>query len=92
MNRVISRELVAVIAVTGLAVMAISILQPVLPLYLTSIGVTPTILGLMFSVAMIGMIFGESSGGWLADRVGIRIPLSVGTFVCAPIVLCFVFT
>jgi len=91
MNRIISRELAAVIAVVSLAVMAMSVLQPVLPLYLTSIGVSPTILGLMFSVAMMGMVFGESSGGWLADRIGARVPLSVGTFVCAPIILCFVF-
>jgi MFS family permease len=91
MNRIISRELAAVIAIVSLAVMAMSVLQPVLPLYLTSIGVNPTILGLMFSVAMIGMVFGESSGGWLADKIGARVPLSVGTFVCAPIVLCFVF-
>jgi MFS family permease len=92
MNRIISRELAAVIAIVSLAVMAMSVLQPVLPLYLTSIGVNPTVLGLMFSVAMIGMVFGESSGGWLADKVGIRIPLSVGTFVCVPIIICFVFT
>jgi MFS family permease len=92
MNRIIPQGLAAIIAIISLAVMAMSVLQPVLPLYLTSIGINPTILGLMFSVAMIGMVFGESSGGWLADKVGVRIPLSVGTFVCAPIVLCFVFT
>lgn len=71
--------------------MAMAVLQPVLPLYLTSIGVVPTILGLMFSVAMIGMVIGESSGGWIADKVGLKIPLSAGTFLCAPAVLCFVF-
>lgn len=91
MNRIINRDLAAVITIVSLAVMAISVLQPVLPLYLTTIGINPTILGLMFSVAMIGMVFGESSGGWLADKIGLKVPLSVGTFVCAPIVLCFVF-
>jgi len=79
-------------AIMGMGVLAISVLQPILPLYLASIGVVPTILGLMFSVAMIGMVFGESTGGWIADRVGLRVPLSVGTFVCAPVVLCFVLT
>lgn len=92
MNKVINRELAAVIAIVSLAVMAMSVLQPVLPLHLTAIGVNPTILGLMFSVAMIGMVFGESSGGWLADKIGVRIPLGIGTFACAPIILCFVFT
>ncbi len=45
----------------GLGVLAMSMLQPVLPLYLTSIDVSPEVLGLMFSVAMVGMVFGESS-------------------------------
>jgi MFS family permease len=92
MNRVFNRELVSVIAIVSLAVMAMSVLQPVLPLYLTSIGVNPTVLGLMFSVGMIGMVFGESSAGWLADKIGVRVPLGIGTIACVPLILCFVFT
>ena len=92
MNRVFNRELVSVIAIVSLAVMAMSVLQPVLPLYLTSIGVSPTVLGLMFSVGMVGMVFGESSAGWLADKVGVKIPLGIGTIACIPLILCFVFT
>jgi MFS family permease len=93
-NRVFNRELVSVIAIVSLAVMSMSVLQPVLPLYLTqpSIGVSATVLGLMFSVGMVGMVFGESFGGWLADKVGIRVPLGIGTIACVPLVLCFVFT
>ena len=92
MNKVVNRELVAVVAIVCLAVMAMSILQPVLPLYLTSLGINTTILGLMFSIGMAGMVFGESGGGWLADKVGIKIPLGMGTFACVPLILCFVFT
>ena len=92
MNRIFNRELVSVIATVSLAVMAMSVLQPVLPLFLTSIGVSPTVLGLMFSVGMIGMVFGESSAGWLADKVGVKIPLGIGTIACIPLILCFVFT
>lgn len=69
MNRIINRDLAAVITIVSLAVMAISVLQPVLPLYLTTIGINPTILGLMFSVAMIGMVFGESSGDGSLTRL-----------------------
>lgn len=58
MKRLASSELITVIAVMGLGVLAMSILRPILPLYLTSIGVSPEILGLMFSVAMVGMVFG----------------------------------
>jgi PPP family 3-phenylpropionic acid transporter len=91
-RRTITFELIVMLAIVGLATMAMALLQPVLPLYLTSLGVNPTMLGFMFSVGMAGMVVGESSGGWLADRVGIRVPLFIGTFVCAPLVLAFTFT
>ena len=85
-------ELVTVIAVMGLAVLAISMLGPILPLYLTSIDVSPDLLGLMFSTAMVGMVLGESSWGWFADRVGLKLPLIVGTAFSALVVLSFAFT
>jgi len=76
----------------GLGVLAMAMLQPILPLYLTSIGISPKILGFMFSVAMVGMMIGESGWGWAADRVGVRVPLIVGTIVSAFVVICFAFT
>lgn len=91
MKKIITPELIAVITIVGLASMAMAILQPVLPLYLTSLGVSPTLLGLMFSAGMAGMVLGESSGGWLADRADFRAPLLIGTFLCVPLVLSFVF-
>jgi len=79
-------------AILGLGVLAMSILGPVIPLYLTSIDVSPEILGLMLSVAMVGMVIGESSWGWVADKVGLKIPLNIGTFLCAGVVLLFIVT
>lgn len=92
MKRSVSNEMITVIAIMGLGVLAMSILNPILPLYLTSIRVSPEILGLMFSVGMVGGVIGESSWGWVADRVGLKIPLGTGTFVCALMVLFFVLT
>ncbi len=92
MKAIVSRELAAVIAVMGLGTIAMSILQPILPLYLTSIGVEPVVLGLMLSVGMVGMLAGEGYWGWVADRIGLKIPLGVGTFVCAVVVIGFVLT
>jgi MFS family permease len=92
MNRILNRELVSVIATVSLAIMAMSVLQPVMPLYLTSIGITPSIMGLMVSLGMVGMVLGESTGGWLADKIGIRIPLGVGTLFVAPVLILFTFT
>jgi PPP family 3-phenylpropionic acid transporter len=92
MKRLVNSELLVVMAIMGLSVMAMAVLQPVLPLYLTSIGVNPTTLGLMLSVAMVGMVLGESTGGWVADKAGLKIPLAIGTFLCAPVVLAFTLT
>ena len=79
MNRPINSDRITVISAMGLGVLAVNIMRPILPLYLASIGVTPKILGLMFSVAMVGMVFGEVSWGWVADKIGIKLPMSVGT-------------
>ena len=92
MKRTINGERITVIAAMGLGVLAMNIMRPILPLYLTSIGVSPRILGLMFSMAMVGMVFGESSWGWVADKIGIKLPLSVGTTICGLVTLFFVFT
>jgi PPP family 3-phenylpropionic acid transporter len=92
MKRTVNGELVVVIIILGLGSLAMAIPQPILPLYLTSIGITPTILGLILSVTMVGMIIGEPSLGWVADKIGIKIPLSIGTFISGLAVLCYIFT
>jgi len=92
MRRVINRDRITVITAMGLGVLAMNIMRPILPLYLTSIGVTPKILGLMFSTAMVGMVFGEVSWGWVADKIGVKLPMSVGTTICGLITLFFAFT
>jgi MFS family permease len=92
MKRNFNGELIAVITVLGLGSLAMAIPAPILPLYLTSIGITPAVLGLIQSVIMVGMVIGEPSMGWLADRVGMKIPLSIGTFFCGLAILSFVFS
>ena len=92
MKKVVSSDMATVMAIMALAILAMSILQPMLPLYLASIGVAPEILGLIFSAAMVGMVIGESSWGWVADKVGLKIPLSVGTFVSGLVVFSLVLT
>ena len=84
--------MVIVIAILGLGVLAMSIMGPILPLYLTSIDVTPAVLGLLLSTGMVGMAFGEVFWGWAADKTGMKLPFYVGTFVCALAVLLIVLT
>ncbi len=81
-----------VVSIVALSILAWNIISPVLPLYLTSIGLTPQLIGIIVSVAMVGMVIGESTGGWMADKIGIRTPLIIGTFVSGLSVLCFAFT
>jgi PPP family 3-phenylpropionic acid transporter len=88
----IKKEMAAVIAIMGLGTLAMSILGPMMPLYLTSIGVGPATVGLMLSVAMVGMAIGETSWGWLADRAGLQLAMNTGTFLCGLSVLLFIFT
>ncbi len=92
MGRIINRELVSVFAAVGLCSMAMSITQPMLPLYLKSIGVTPAVIGLMFSLQMVGTALGEGSGGWLADKVGIRLPFAIGSLLTIPFILLMTLT
>ncbi|MBN1188845.1 MAG: MFS transporter, partial [Dehalococcoidales bacterium] len=66
----LDREMVFVFIIMGAGSLAMAIPQPIFSLYLTSIGIGPTILGLIQSVAMAGMVIGEPSLGWLADKVG----------------------
>jgi len=92
MKLTVSRQMIMVMSVMALGVLAMSITQPMMPLYLTSIGVTPEIVGLMLSVAMVGMVIGESSWGWVADKMGTELPMRVGTFISGLAVFCFVLT
>jgi PPP family 3-phenylpropionic acid transporter len=92
MKLTVSRQMITVMSIMALGVLAMSILQPMMPLYLTSIGVTPEIVGLMLSVAMVGMVIGESFWGWVADKTGAKLSLIVGTFISGLAVFCFVFT
>ena len=91
MKKIFTGELATIIIMMSTASLAMAILQPIMPLYLTSIAIVPSLIGLMLATGMVGMVFGESSGGWLADKVGLKFPLIIGTFICAPLVLSFVF-
>ncbi len=75
------------ILVTGM--LSISILEPIIPLYLVHIGFSSKMTGVLISVLWLGMVIGESSWGWIADKTGIRIPMIWGTWISGLILLCF---
>jgi MFS family permease len=89
-REVLSSELVVIFAIIGICYRSVFLLEPILPIYLTSsIGASPSITGLMFAVIVLGMVFGETWGGWAADRIGYKIPFFIATFClccCRPFI------
>jgi len=75
------------ILVTGM--LSLSILEPIIPLYLVNIGFSSKETGVLISILWLGMIIGESSWGWIADKIGIRTPMIWGTLVSGIILLGF---
>ncbi len=67
-------------------------LTPVLPLYLKSIGVTPDKVGYIYTFFFIALAIGEYSWGALADRIGVRMPLSTAAAIAAFATAGFLFT
>ena len=78
-----------IVSILAIGMLSISILEPVLPLYLIHVGFSSKATGVMISVLWLGMIIGESSWGWIADKIGIRIPMIWGTLVSGIILLGF---
>lgn len=82
-------KIAPIVSILAISMLSISILEPVLPLYLTHVGFSSKATGVMISVLWLGMIIGESSWGWIADKMGIRIPMIWGTLVSGIILLGF---
>src|SRR5665648_743698 len=82
-------KIAPIVSILTISVLAISILEPALPLYLTHVGFSSKATGVMISVLWLGMIIGESSWGYIADKIGIRIPMIWGTLVSGIILLGF---
>ena len=80
---------ITVTVVFGMGAIAMSLLQPVLPLYLDSLSISPEMIGLMFSTSMVAMAIGEGFWGWVADKIGVWGPLLVGTLICGLVVLLY---
>ena len=61
----------------------VSIMLPLLPLYATALGATPTVLGLLTSSFAILIAVGQLAGGYLVERVAPRRLVSAGIGVYA---------
>lgn len=83
------KKIAPIVSILAIGILSMSILEPVLPLYLTHVGFSSKAMGVMISVLWLGMIIGESSWGWIADKIGIRIPMIWGTLVSGIILLGF---
>ena len=84
-------KIAPIVSILIIGMLSIGMLEPVLPLYLVHIGFSSKATGVIISVLWLGMIIGESSWGYIADKIGIRIPLIWGTLVSGIILLGFLF-
>ena len=80
-------KIAPIVSILAISMLSMSILEPVLPLYLINVGFSSKATGVMISVLWLGMIIGESSWGWIADKMGIRIPMIWGTLISGIILL-----
>ena len=82
-------QIAPIVSILVIGMLPISILEPILPLYLIHVGFSSKATGVLISVLWLGMIIGESSWGWIADKIGIRIPIFWGTLFSGLILLGF---
>ena len=82
-------KIAPIVSILTISMFAISMLEPILPLYLVHVGFSSKATGVIISVLWLGMIIGESSWGYIADKIGIRTPMIWGTLVSGIILLGF---
>ena len=82
-------KIAPIVSILAIGMLSLSMLEPVLPLYLIHVGFSSKATGVMISALWLGMIIGESSWGWIADKIGIKIPMIWGTLVSGIILLGF---
>ena len=91
--RVWARGLSPAIALLGamafITQVGVSIMLPLLPLYATSLGATPTVLGLLTSSFAVLIAVGQLAGGYLVERVAPRrlVSLGIGTYAAANVLI-----
>jgi len=83
------RQIAPMISILATGMLTLGLLQPIIPLYLVDTGFSTKATGVLISILWLGMIIGESSWGWIADKIGIRIPMFWGTLVSGIILLGF---
>jgi len=76
-----TRELIAIILVSGAGFFSQEILTPILSLYMRDIGFSDQNIGLAFSVMLIGVAISELFWGWAIDRINLKVILILGMFM-----------
>jgi PPP family 3-phenylpropionic acid transporter len=82
-------KIAPIVSILAIGMLSIGMLEPILPLYLVHVGFSSKATGVIISVLWFGMVIGESSWGWIADKAGIRIPMIWGTLASGIILLGF---
>lgn len=78
-KRLLTKELVAILFVSSVALFSGEILNPVLPLYYSDLGISAGTIGWMTAAMMIGIALSEIFWGWVIDRVDLKFAIFFGT-------------
>jgi len=74
-------KIAPILSILATGILSLSIIEPIIPLYLVNIGFSSKATGVLISILWLGMVIGESSWGWIADKTGIKVPMIWGTLV-----------
>jgi len=88
-GRGLSPAIALLAAMAFITQVGVSIMLPLLPLYATSLGATPTVLGLLTSSFAILIAVGQLAGGYLVERIPPRrlVSLGIGTYAAANVLI-----
>lgn len=77
----VSLESISIYIFVGIGFLSIGIRQPILPLYLSEIGISVQTIGLLYSLYTLASIIGDFFWGWMLDRYPARWLMLCGALV-----------
>ena len=87
--RALDRPLALLAAMAFITQVGVAVMLPLLPLYATQLGASPTVLGLMTAIFGVTNAAGQLAGGFLAERFPARrlVPGGIGVYATANVLI-----
>lgn len=87
--RELDRPLALLAAMAFITQLGVAVMLPLLPLYATQLGASPTVLGLLTAAFGVTNAIGQLTGGFLAERFPARrlVPTGIGVYAAANVLI-----